>query len=443
MPSYHIAVDKNGHIIQNTLSATTFQLSFNKKLLTVLVCPTVILTQIFMYKGLPMKINQIECIPVSLPFTKPMIMSGAIVNWAHAVLLKLHTDEGVTGIAETGDTSMWYMGESQESILHNISTIYAPHILMGEDPFNVETIIAGMDKAVTRNNQSKAVVDYALHDLMGKALGVPLYKLLGGRANEKIRLAYVMSSGTPQEVAQQALKLAKAGYGGLKLKVGANAIEEDLEMVAEVRRAVGNDVKIMTDTNGGWDYMQALRFLTQVARYDLFLSEQPLPRWDMEGLARLRRKVDVPVFADEAASELSDLHRLARLDAIDGFFLKIPKAGGIHKSQKWVAIAQSLGLNVMCGCMINSGLGAAVEAHFLTATEWTGRIEQESIGPLNLHDLIDTTGAAITDDLAMTIPSYENGYLYPPEGKGLGIDLNEDAVSKYTTPGKEPIVLEA
>jgi L-alanine-DL-glutamate epimerase-like enolase superfamily enzyme len=390
-----------------------------------------------------MKINKIECIPVSLPFAKPIIMSGAAVNWSHAVVLKLHTDEGVTGIAESGDTSMWYMGESQESILHNISAIYGPQILLGEDPFNLETIIARMDKAVTRNNHSKSVVDYALHDLMGKALGVPLYKLLGGLSNEKIPLAYVMSSGTPQEVAQQALKLVKAGYGGLKLKVGANVIEEDIEMVAEVRRAVGNDIKIMTDTNGGWDYMHALKFLTKVDEYNLFLSEQPLPRWDIEGMARLRRKVDVPIFADEAAAELSDLHILARIDAIDGFFLKVPKAGGIHKSQKWVAIAQSLGLNVMCGCMINTGLGAAVEAHFLAATEWMGRIEQESIGPLNLHDLIDTTGDAVTDDIGITMPRYENGYLYPPEGNGLGIDLNEDAVAKYATPGKKPIVLKA
>ena len=390
-----------------------------------------------------MIINRIECIPVSLPFAKPIIMSGAAVNWAHAVLLKLHSDEGVTGIAETGDTSMWYMGESQESILHNISTIYGPQILLGEDPFNIETIIARMDKAVARNNHSKAVVDYALHDLIGKALGIPLYKFLGGRSNEKIPLAYVMSSGTPQEVAQQALTLARAGYGGLKLKVGANTIEEDIEMVAEVRRAVGKNVKIMTDTNGGWDYIQALRFLTQVSKHDLFLSEQPIPRWDYDGLAWLRCKVDVPIFADEAAAELSDLHKLARIDAIDGFFLKIPKAGGIHKSQKWVAIAQSLGLNVMTGCMINSGLGAAVEAHFLAATEWLGRIEQESIGPLNLHDLIDTTGEVINDDLGITMPRYENGYLYPPEGNGLGIDLNEDAVTKYATPGKEPLVLEA
>ncbi|MBN2060790.1 MAG: mandelate racemase/muconate lactonizing enzyme family protein [Deltaproteobacteria bacterium] len=390
-----------------------------------------------------MKIIKIECIPVSLPFAKPMIMSGDAVKWAHSVILKLHTDEGITGISESGDTSVWYMGESQDSILYNICSVYGPRILIGEDPFNIETIIAKMDRAVNSNNHSKSVVDHALHDLIGKALGVPLFKLLGGRTNERVRLAYVMSSGTPDEVAKQAQKLVGAGYKGLKLKVGANIVEDDVEMVAEVRRAVGADIKIMTDANGGWDYFQALRFLRQAAKYDLYLAEQPIPRWDMDGLARLRRKMEVPIFADESAAELNDLHKLAQRDAIDGFFLKIPKAGGIHKSQKWVAIAQSMGLSVMCGCMINSGLGAAVEAHFLTATEWMGRMEQESIGPLNLHNLIDTTGEPLTDDLAVNPPRYENGYLYAPEGNGLGIELNEKAVKKFMTPGKKPFVLTA
>lgn len=388
-----------------------------------------------------MKITRVECIPLSLPFAKPMIMSGGAVKWSHTVLLKLHTDEGVTGIAECGDTSLWYMGESQDSIFFNLTSAFAP-ILLGEDPFNIEVIVAKMDKAVKVNNQSKALVDYALHDLMGKALGVPVYKLLGGLSNPKISLAYVMSSGTPEEVAAQAKKLVDAGYGGLKLKVGANIIEEDVEMVAEVRKAVGNRVKIMTDTNGGWSYIQALKFLQQVGKYDLYLSEQPVPWWDMDGLARLRRKVDVPVFADESAAELNDLIKLYQRDAIDGFFLKIPKAGGIHKSQKWVAIAQSMDLNVMCGCMINSGLGTAVEAHFLAATEWMGKIEQESIGPLNLHNLIDTVSQPLPDDLALDVPRYENGYLYPPEGPGLGIELNEAAVIKFATPGKAPVVID-
>jgi L-alanine-DL-glutamate epimerase-like enolase superfamily enzyme len=388
-----------------------------------------------------MKITKIECIPVSLPFAKPMVMSGGPAKCADAVVLKIHTDEGITGIAETGDTSLWYMGESQDSILSNITNIFAPQILLGEDPFNIEKIVARMDKAARANNQSKAVVDYALHDLMAKALGVPLYNLLGGLSNPKIALAFVMSSGTPGEVTDEGKALVKAGFKGLKLKVGARTPDEDIELVAALREAVGNKIKIMIDANGGWLYHQALYVLQRVAKYDVFVAEQPVPWWDIDGLARLRRKVDVPVFPDESAKELNDLIKIIEKDAADGLFLKVPKAGGILKSRKWVAIAQAANLPVMCGCMIDSGLGAASTAHFLAATEWIGKIEQEAIGPLNLYNIHDTVSTPLEDDLAVKVPRYEGGFLYPPEGVGTGVELNEAAVKKFATPGKSPVVI--
>ncbi len=388
-----------------------------------------------------MKITKIECIPVSMPFAKPMKMGGGTADCADSVVVKIHTDEGITGICETGDTSPWYMGESQDSIMHNINKVYGLQILLGEDPFNIERIVAGMDKAAKLNNQSKAVIDYALHDIMGKALGVPVYQLLGGLSNPRIPLAFVMSSGTPDEVMAEGRTLVKAGFRGMKLKVGAKSIGEDLEMLGALRQAVGKDIKIMTDTNGGWHYLQALQFLKEAGKYDLFLAEQPVPYWDIDGMARLRRKVDVPVFADEAAAEPSDLLKLLQRDAVDGFFLKVPKAGGIHKSQKWVAIARAAGLIVMCGCMIDSGLGAAANAHFLAATEWLGQIEQEAIGPLNLYNIHDTVSQPLPDDLAVNVLRYEGGYLYPPDGPGLGVELNEAAVKKLATPGKSPTVI--
>jgi L-alanine-DL-glutamate epimerase-like enolase superfamily enzyme len=388
-----------------------------------------------------MKITKIECIPVSLYFAKPMAMSGGLEVASHAVLVKVHTDEGITGISESGGTSPWYMGESQDSIMHNINHVYGPQILLGEDPFNIEKIMARMDRAVKINHQSKAVIDYALHDLMGKALGVPVYKLLGGLANEKIPLAFVMSSGTPEEVSAEGRSLVKSGFKGLKVKVGAKTAEEDIEVVDELRRVVGGSIKIMVDANGGWHYLQALNFLKKVAKYDIFLAEQPVPWWDKDSLARLRRKVDMPVFADEGAAELNDLLQLIEKEAIDGFFLKVPKAGGILNSRKWAYIAQAAGLVVMCGCMINSGLGAAVEAHFLAATEWMGKIEQEAIGPLNLYNIPDTVSTPLKNDLAVKVPRYENGFLYPPDGPGLGVELNEAAVKKLATPGKSPTVI--
>ncbi len=387
-----------------------------------------------------MKITKIECIPVSLKFAKPIVMSGGAEAASHVVLVKMYTDEGITGIAETGGTSPWYMGESQDSIMHNINVVYGP-FLLGEDPFNIETIVARMDKAAKGNNQSKAVIDYALHDIMGKALGVPVYKLLGGLANEKIALAFVMSSGTVEEVGAEGKALVKAGFKGLKLKVGARTPDEDIEMVGALRAAVGSNIKVMIDANGGWQYHQALYILTKVAKYDIFVAEQPVPWWDIDSLARLRRKVEVPIFPDESAVELNDLIKIIKMEAADGFFLKIPKAGGILKSQKWVSIAQAANLPVMCGCMIDSGIGAAVEAHFLAATAWMGKIEQEAIGPLNLYNIHDTVTNPLKNDLAVKVPRYEKGFLYPPDGPGFGVELNEKAVKQFATPGKSATVI--
>jgi L-alanine-DL-glutamate epimerase-like enolase superfamily enzyme len=386
-----------------------------------------------------MKITKIECFPVSIPFVKPMKMGlGAAVS-SEDVVLKMHTDEGIVGICECGDTSPWYMGESQDSIMHNINKVFAP-ILLGEDPFNIEKIIARIDRAAKLNNQSKAVVDYVLHDIVGKALGVPVYKILGGLSNPKIPLAFVMSSGTPEEVQAEGRTLVKAGFKALKLKVGSKSIEEDINMTGALREAVGKDIKIMTDTNGGWNYFQALKFLEGAAEFNLFLAEQPVPWWDMDGLARLRRKVKVPIFADESAAELNDVLKLIQRDAVDGLFLKVPKAGGIHKSQKWVAIAQAAGLLVMTGCMIDTSLGSAANAHFLAATEWMGKIEQESIGPLNMLNVPDTVRPGMKDPLGKTLLRYEGGFLYPPDGPGLGIELREEALQELATSGKKPTV---
>ena len=149
----------------------------------------------------------------------------------------------------------------------------------------------------------------------------------------------------------------------------------------------------------------------------------------------------MPVFADESAAELNDLIKIVQRDAVDGFFLKIPKAGGILKSQKWVSIAQALGLPVMCGCMIDSGIGAAASAHFLAANEWMGRIEQEAIGPLNLYNIPDTVSTPLKNDLAVKVPRYEGGYLYPPDGPGFGVELNESAMQSLATPGKSPTII--
>ncbi len=176
-------------------------------------------------------------------------------------------------------------------------------------------------------------------------------------------------------------------------------------------------------------------------KYDIALAEQPLPWWDVDGLARLRRKVNIPIFPDESATELKHLLEIIDKDAADGLFIKVAKAGGILRAKKWVSIAKAAGLSVSCGCMTGSGFEAAAQAHFLISDEWTAQFVQENTGPLTIYNILDTVSVDIKDDLAKTLPRYENGYMWVPEGPGLGMELNEDAVSRYITPGKKPVIV--
>jgi len=386
-------------------------------------------------------IDRIECLPLTTKFKKPFPMGGGLEKGPACVVVKIYTDDGIMGIGDTGATSTWYQGETQDSIMGMINGVFGPTILLGEDPFNIEKIVAGMDAAVRGNNQAKAVIDYALHDIVGKALGVPVYKLLGGLTTEKVPLGFVLPAGPVDEVAASGMAAVRAGFKVLKLKVGYGADEDDIANVRGLREAVGDKIQIYIDANGSWHYYQALTVLKKMEKYDVGMAEQPVPWWDVDGMARLRQKVAIPVFADEAAVELKHLIEIIQKNAADGFFLKVPKAGGILKSQKWVSVAKAAGLAVLCGCMMGSGVEAAAYTHLLVSDEWLSRLVHENLGPLHVHDVYDTVSAPIANDIALQVPRYEGGFLYPTTGPGLGVELNEAILPTLATPGKERTII--
>ena len=201
-----------------------------------------------------MRIVKIECIPVTCRFKKPFPMGGGVELGAAGVVVKIHTDDGIVGLGDTGGTSAWYRGESQDSIMSVINNVFGPTVLLGEDPFKVEKIVARMDLAARDNNQAKAVVDYALHDIVGKALGVPVYQLLGGLTTEKIPLGFVLPAGPLEEIIRIGSGAVEAGFKVLKLKTGAGSADEDVENLRTLRQEVGHDVQIFIDANGSWNY---------------------------------------------------------------------------------------------------------------------------------------------------------------------------------------------
>lgn len=389
-----------------------------------------------------MKIKKIELIPVSSPMKKPLIMPETYITEIHSVILKLYTDDGLVGFSDCGDTSTWYRGETQETIMGMIGSHIAPKILLGADPRDIEKIVGRMDLLINDNNQAKATVDFALHDAKGKAYDMPVYQLLGGRTAEYVELGWVSSPGTVDEVVAEAKGALDAGYVLVKQKIGRGSLEEDIEMIKGLRAGVGDQVRLTVDANGFWNYEQALHALRQLEDVGLESIEQPLPRWDIVGMARLRQKIGTPVYADEAAQELHHIREIIERQAADGLFIKMQKAGGLLKSQRWLTMARVAGLPVLTGCMSGSGLEASPAAHLLVSDQWASQFTHENLGPVTNNARFDTVNPPITADIAKNVPRYEDGKLWPNEGPGLGVELNEDFIAEHQTPGKSIIVVE-
>lgn len=385
-----------------------------------------------------MKVTEVELIPVSTPLKKAFHMPGTEITHIHSLVVKIYTDSGHVGFGDTGDTSTWYRGETTGSIATMIAEHIAPRFLIGQDPLNIEKIVGQMDTFIRDNNQAKAVIDFALHDLKGKVAGMPVYQLLGGKCTAGSQQGWVAGAGSEEELAAEARTALDHGFDLIKIKSGGDA-QADVANVRAVREEIGDDVRLVLDVNGFWNYDQALHTIRKLDQFNMYCIEQPLPHWNIEAMARLRQQVGTPIFADESAQELYHLKEIIDRRAADGLFIKMQKAGGLVKSQRWLTMARLADLPVMSGCMIGSGLEASPSAHLMVANQWASEFTHENIGPLIINDQKENADQVITGDIAQQVPVFKDGVLYPNEGPGYGIDLNEEFMEANRTPGRSVI----
>ncbi|MGF6410766.1 mandelate racemase/muconate lactonizing enzyme family protein [Paraburkholderia sp. MM5482-R1] len=390
-----------------------------------------------------MKITRVECIPISMPLKKPIKLPNVTITCLNTLFLAITADNGLVGYAESGDTSSWYRGESQASMTAMISDIFAPRILLGEDASNIEKIVGMMDQLARDNNQAKALVDCALHDLKGKSLGVPVYSLLGGRTREKIPLGWVLSAGEPEKVAELAIQVRENGFSAFKLKVGRHTFNNDVATVREVRAALGPDAKIILDANGSWNYEQALATMKRLDQYNLSFMEQPLAHQYRDSLSKLRERITTPIYADEGAQELGDLREIAERRSADGVVLKIQKVGGLVKAQRFLAACRMYDIPVFCSTLIGSGVESGPSTHLMVANEWACQFMSESMGPLAIHAAWNSGEIPVDQDLAIGGQRFSGGFAYPSEGVGFGFALNQELLAKIHTPGQQHRVVEA
>ena len=233
-----------------------------------------------------------------------------------------------------------YYGETQEGIIEYLKSV--PDL--GDDPFDMDAILA---KRPAGSRAARSAIDEALHDLWGKKLGQPLYKLFGLNPNNLPLTSFTIGMDEPATMAGQAKAL---GYPVLKIKLGS---EHDEEVVAAIRKVT--NAKLRVDANAGWSREHALQIIPRLAEYDLEFIEQPLAVDDVEGYFWLKeklraQKIKIPIFADETAKNSHDVVKLA--GSIDGVVVKTMKSEGIREALRMIHTARAHDMQIMLSCMV-------------------------------------------------------------------------------------------
>lgn len=349
--------------------------------------------------GDSMRIVGIKVFLAELQYVEPFKIALGTLAISRNVIVKILTDEGIVGWGEASP-SRRITGETVESTMYAVKNYLKP-ILVGKDPICVNDILKEIDKNLQGHTSAKAAVDMALYDILGKNSNLPLYRLLGSSRNTVVT-DITIGIKSPEEMAKSAVEFVNRGFRTLKIKVGMDPLE-DVERVRAVREAVGNKIIIRVDANQGWTPKQAVKTIKTVEKYDIELVEQPVPWWDLNGMAFVRENIDTPIAADESVHSPIDALRLVQSRAADIINIKLMKCGGISKALKVANIAEAADVELMIGCMGESTLGITGAAHFAAAIDSIKYVDLDS--DLLLKDNIVIEGGAVIDKDIRSLPS--------------------------------------
>ena len=367
----------------------------------------------------PMIISSIEVIPVRLPLREPFVIAYATYPDVLSVLVRVRTREGAEGWGEaTPDPNV--TGETWSGVAETIRQDLAP-TLLGRDARHREAALRALDARVEGVPAAKAALDIAIHDLVSRGIGIPLWQLLGGKARDALQISRVISIGPPDEMAAAARRHVAAGFQTIKVKVGdaANPML-DVERVAAVREAVGPNIGIKVDVNQGWRSPgTAIAAIRAMAPSRPAYVEQPVLWWDVEGLAEARRQTGATIMIDEGCHGPRDMVRAVSLRAADLVNIKLMKTGGILNALKVNAIAEAAGIGAQVGTMVESSIASAAGLHTAIAMANVRTVEMG--GPLMLAEDIGDVGSW-----------YRNDEVAIADEPGLGITVDVDRVRRFS-----------
>ncbi|MCC7354112.1 MAG: mandelate racemase/muconate lactonizing enzyme family protein [Anaerolineae bacterium] len=351
-----------------------------------------------------MKISQMRSTIVTVPFTRPEVWARGARPCVTNVIVELETDDGLVGLGECG--------VSASATVQSLS-----RYVIGADPFDL------LERLKQRLRWSRVpmafcAVEMAVLDLQGKALGLPLYRLLGGAVRRKVPFMYYLLRDKPEVMAREAAAAVKAGFSTIYIKVGIE-IDEDIEVIQAVREAIGPRPKFRIDPNESWTVGTAVRLLRRLQDYDLELVEDPVSREDLAGWRRLRACTSVPIAAQENAHTLTDMFRVIKEDAADIILVDPFRNGGLSAMKHAAAMVEAAGLPVYVHSEAALGIATAALTHTLAT------IPNNLLANQTYYQFLGG------DVVKERMDSFENGCLTPSERPGLGVTLDMERVSRF------------
>jgi L-alanine-DL-glutamate epimerase-like enolase superfamily enzyme len=320
----------------------------------------------------------------------PFIIARGGQSDYRTVMVRLKDGDGHEGWGEAAPTRFY--GETTETVLAALDT-YGTHL--PEDPFDLEETERRWEEVLHRNPSARAALSSALHDLVGKRLGVPVYRIWGLDPTKAPRSTFTIGIDTPEKMRAKVREAEQ--YPILKIKLGT---DRDVEILRTIRDTTDREIRV--DANCGWTLKQTVRMLPVLEEFGVTLLEQPLPPDQLDGLAEIRRRADIPVIADESCETAADIPPL--VGKVDGINIKLAKCGSLREAIRMIVIARAHGMTVMVGCMIESSIGITAAAHFTP-----------------LVDIVDLDGAALLADDPFVGATIDGGQVSLPSGPGLGL----------------------
>jgi muconate cycloisomerase len=381
-----------------------------------------------------MKITNVDAFPFRLPVRRSFKWASLQIPLGGFVYVRIDTDEGLVGHGEATPLPDWGGdfgkpgGETQRTVVTIIKDVIAP-TLIGLDPTEVERAHLEMDRVLRGNVYARNAVDMALHDIWGKTVGQPLYRLLGGRLRDSVRIAHMVGIMPNDEALEEAAAAVADGVSALQIKGGIDP-DRDIDLIQRLRERLDRRVFLRLDANQGYGRAKpAIRVLDALADARLDMIEQPV-----EGRAEMAIATagsPVPVMADESCWDALDALDVVRHRAADAISVYLAKAGGIVRARRMAAIAEAAQLPCDVNGSIESGIGNAANLHFALATR---SLTLPSVIPVSApagRHPCRVAGNYYLDDVIAEPFEFRDGCLLPLERPGLGIEVEAAKLEKY------------